>query len=107
MSAKVKRLFPYPKLSRKRLLEKISSLAKAREYFSEKTGAMEKNVWGVLIQTPLGTQGKRNMPTPTAPKHQNEVVLIQKHRNLRHPQGLVGEGARWGVYYRKKSGSKY
>jgi hypothetical protein len=30
LSAKVKRLFPYPKLSRKRLLEKISSLAKAR-----------------------------------------------------------------------------
>ena len=29
LSAQVKRLFPYPKLSRKRLLEKISSLAKA------------------------------------------------------------------------------
>lgn len=58
---------------------------------------MEKNVWGVLIQKPLGTQGKRKTTTPTAPKNQNEVVLIQKHRNLRHPQGLVGEGARWGV----------
>ena len=45
---------------------------------------MEKNVWGVLIQKPLGTQGKRKMTTPTAPKNQNEVVLIQKHRNLRH-----------------------
>ena len=56
---------------------------------------MEKNVWGVLIQKPLGTQGKRKTTTPTAPKNQNEVVLIQKHRNLRHPQGLVGEGARW------------
>ena len=42
------------------------------------------------------------------PENQNEVVLIQKHRNLRHPQGFGGgEGARWGVYYRKKSGSKY
>ena len=51
---------------------------------------MEKNVWGVLIQKPLGTQGKRKTTTPTAPKNQNEVVLIQKHRNLRHPQGLVG-----------------
>ena len=68
---------------------------------------MEKTVWGVLIQKTLGTQGKRKTTTPTAPKNQNEVVLIQKHRNLRHPQGLVGEGARWGVYYRKKSGSKY
>ena len=69
---------------------------------------MEKNVWGVLIQKPLGTQGKRKMTTPTDPKNQNEVVLIQKHRNLRHPQGFLGgEGARWGVYYRKKSGSKY
>ena len=56
---------------------------------------MEKNVWGVLIQKPLGTQGKRKMTTPTAPKNQNEVVLIQKHRNLRHPQGFLGgEGAR-------------
>ena len=44
---------------------------------------MEKNVWGVLIQKPLGTQGKRKTTTPTAPKNQNEVVLIQKHRNLR------------------------
>lgn len=70
---------------------------------------MEKTVWGVLIQKPLGTQGKRKATTPTAPKNQNEVVLIQKHRNLRHPQGFLGggEGARWGVYYRKKSGSKY
>ena len=51
---------------------------------------MEKNVWGVLIQKPLGTQGKRKMTTPTAPKNQNEVVLIQKHRNLRHPQGFLG-----------------
>ena len=71
---------------------------------------MEKNVWGVLIQKHLGTQGKRKTATPTAPKNQNEVVLIQKHRNLRHPQGFFwegGEGARWGVYYRKKSGSKY
>ena len=51
---------------------------------------MEKNVWGVLIQKTLGTQGKRKMTTPTAPKNQNEVVLIQKHRNLRHPQGLLG-----------------
>ena len=51
---------------------------------------MEKNVWGVLIQKPLGTQGKRKTTTPTAPKNQNEVVLIQKHRNLRHPQGLGG-----------------
>ena len=53
---------------------------------------MEKNVWGVLIQKPLGTQGKRKMTTPTAPKNQNEVVLIQKHRNLRHPQGFLGGG---------------
>ena len=37
---------------------------------------MEKNVWGVLIQKPLGTQGKRKTATPTAPKNQNEVVLI-------------------------------
>lgn len=51
---------------------------------------MEKNVWGVLIQKPLGTQGKRKTTTPTAPKNQNEVVLIQKHRNLRHPQGFLG-----------------
>ena len=51
---------------------------------------MEKNVWGVLIQKPLGAQGKRKMTTPTAPKNQNEVVLIQKHRNLRHPQGFLG-----------------
>ena len=51
---------------------------------------MEKNVWGVLIQKPLGTQGKRKMTTPTAPKNQNEVVLIQKQRNLRHPQGFLG-----------------
>ena len=70
---------------------------------------MEKTVWGVLIQKPLGTQGKPPPPPPPAPKNQNEVVLIQKHRNLRHPQGFLGggEGARWGVYYRKKSGSKY
>jgi hypothetical protein len=69
---------------------------------------MEKTVWGVLIQKPLGTQGKRKTTTPTAPKNQNGVVLIQKHRNLRHPQDFFGgEGARWGVYYRKKSGSKY
>ena len=54
---------------------------------------MEKNVWGVLIQKPLGTQGKRKMTTPTAPKNQNEVVLIQKHRNLRHPQGFLGLSA--------------
>lgn len=60
---------------------------------------MEKNVWGVLIQKPLGTQGKRKMTTPTAPKNQNEVVLIQKHRNLRHPQGfLVGERVRGGEF---------
>ena len=51
---------------------------------------MEKNVWGVLIQKPLGTQGKRKMTTPTAPKNQNEVVLIQKHRNLRHPAVFLG-----------------
>lgn len=68
---------------------------------------MEKTVWGVLIQKTLGTQDKRKTTTPTAPKDQNGVVLIQKHRNLRHPQGWGGEGARWGVYYRKKSGSKY
>jgi hypothetical protein len=49
---------------------------------------MEKTVWGVLIQKPLGTQGKRKTTTPTAPKNQNGVVLIQKHRNLRHPQDL-------------------
>ena len=53
---------------------------------------MEKTVWGVLIQKPLGTQGKRKTTTPTAPKNQNEVVLIQKHRNLRHPQGFLGGG---------------
>ena len=53
---------------------------------------MEKNVWGVLIQKPLGTQGKRKMTTPTAPKNQNGVVLIQKHRNLRHPQDFFGGG---------------
>lgn len=35
---------------------------------------MEKNVWGVLIQKPLGTQGKRKTTTPTAPKNQNECV---------------------------------
>lgn len=29
---------------------------------------MEKNVWGVLIQKPLGAQGKRKMTTPTAPE---------------------------------------
>lgn len=29
---------------------------------------MEKTVWGVLIQKPLGTQGKRKTTTPTAPK---------------------------------------
>lgn len=51
---------------------------------------MEKTVWGVLIQKPLGTQGKRKTTTPTAPKDQNGVVLIQKHRNLRHPQVFFG-----------------
>lgn len=68
---------------------------------------MEKTVWGGLIQKTLGTQGKRKTTTPTAPKDQNGVVLIQKHRNLRHPQVFCGGGVRWGVYYRKKSGSKY
>ena len=51
---------------------------------------MEKNVWGVLIQKPLGAQGKRKMTTPTAPKNQNEVDLNQKHRDLRQPQGYMG-----------------
>lgn len=51
---------------------------------------MEKTVWGVLIQKTLGTQDKRKTTTPTAPKDQNGVVLIQKHRNLRHPQGWGG-----------------
>ena len=52
---------------------------------------MEKTVWGVLIQQKtLGTQDKRKTTTPTAPKDQNGVVLIQKHRNLRHPQGFLG-----------------
>lgn len=63
---------------------------------------MEKNVWGVLIQKPLGTQGKRKTTTPTAPKNQNEVVLIQKHRNLRHPQGLVGGGCEVGSLLSEK-----
>lgn len=51
---------------------------------------MEKTVWGGLIQKTLGTQDKRKTTTPTAPKDQNGVVLIQKHRNLRHPQGWGG-----------------
>ena len=63
---------------------------------------MEKNVWGVLIQKPLGTQGKRKMTTPTAPKNQNEVVLIQKHRNLRHPQGFWGRGCEVGSLLSEK-----
>ena len=68
---------------------------------------MEKTVWGVLIQKLLGTQGKRKTTTPTAPKDQNGVVLIQKHGILGIRKFFVGEGVRWGVYYRKKSGSKY
>lgn len=60
---------------------------------------MEKTVWGILIQKPLGTQGKRKTTTPTAPKNQNGVVLIQKHRNLRHPQGFLGgERVRGGEF---------
>lgn len=59
---------------------------------------MEKTVWGVLIQKPLGTQGKRKTTTPTAPKNQNGVVLIQKHRNLRHPQDLGGGRVRGGEF---------
>lgn len=43
---------------------------------------MEKNVWGVLIQKPLGTQGKRKTTTPTAPKNQNEVVLTHTPKCL-------------------------
>ena len=46
---------------------------------------MEKNVWGVLIQKPLGTQGKRKMTTPTAPKNQNEVVLILSLIHISEP----------------------
>ncbi|KAA4001310.1 hypothetical protein F3D69_24330 [Bacteroides ovatus] len=49
-----------------------------------------KKPFDLCRQKPLGTQGKRKMTTPTAPKNQNEVVLIQKHRNLRHPQGFLG-----------------
>ena len=49
---------------------------------------MEKT-FGVFSYKNPG-QGKRKMTTPTAPKNQNEVVLIQKHRNLRHPQGFLG-----------------
>ena len=64
---------------------------------------MEKNVWGVLIQKPLGTQGKRKTTTPTAPKNQNEVVLIQKHGNLRHPQGFLrGRGCEVGSLLSEK-----
>ena len=63
---------------------------------------MEKTVWGVLIQKPLGTQGKRKTTTPTAPKNQNGVVLIQKHRKLRHPQDLGGGGCEVGSLLSEK-----
>lgn len=65
---------------------------------------MEKNVWGVLIQKPLGTQDDHT----DSPENQNEVVLIQKHRNLRHPQGFLGgRGCEVGSLLSEKSGSKY
>lgn len=63
---------------------------------------MEKTVWGGLIQKPLGTQGKRKTTTPTAPKDQNGVVLIQKHRNLRHPQVFCGGGGEVGSLLSEK-----
>lgn len=47
----------------------------------------KKNRLGDLIQKPLGTHGKRKAATPQRGKIKMKVILKQKHRNLRHPQG--------------------
>jgi hypothetical protein len=64
--------------------------------FFKKNLVYKKNSLGDLIQKPLGTHGKRKAATPQRGKIKMKVILKQKHRNLRHPQGWTAWPGRNG-----------